>query len=94
MRKTNRRSFTRTITAVAATVPFLDVLAEDPPSPTAKALSEVVRSEFGQFLADEDMERVRKDFQDSAAGLKRLRDVKLANSDEPDFTFSPLTKRW
>lgn len=99
MRKTSRRSFAATLTVAGATLPFVtsDLLAQTDaakPSALALALTEVVRAEYGQFLSKEEIERIGKDFQDSAAGLKRLRDVKLANADEPDVTFAALAKRW
>ena len=98
MRKTSRRSFAATLTVAGATLPFVtsDLLAQADakPSALALALTEVVRAEYGQFLSKEEIERIGKDFQDSAAGLKRLRDVKLANADEPDVTFAALAKRW
>jgi hypothetical protein len=39
------------------------------------------------------MKRIEKDFQDYLPYLEPLRDFKLANSDEPDFTFTSLTRR-
>ena len=104
MRKTSRRSFAATLTVAGATLPFVtaDLVAQTtpPPAPDAKASAltlartEVVRAEYGQFLSRDEVERIGKDFQDSAAGLKRLRDVKLVNADEPDVTFAALAKRW
>jgi hypothetical protein len=109
MRKTSRRTFAATITAVGATLPFVtpDLLGQTAPtpspapappqpepSPLAGAMTGVVKAEHGQFLSDEEMERIGKDFQESIPGLKRLRDVKLVNADEPDVSFSSLAKRW
>ena len=88
MMKTTRRNFAKTLSAAAALV-AVDVQAAEPPP----AQAELVRAEFGQFLTTEDVEKIRKDFAESAPFLQKLRDVKLANGDEPDFTFSALTKR-
>ena len=61
--------------------------------PLAKALTSVVAAQYGQFLSAEEMVVVEKDFNDSLTGLQRMRDVKLVNSDEPDFSFSVKVQR-
>jgi hypothetical protein len=87
--KTTRRNFARLIAAAGSLI-AVDARAADPP-PTAQA--ELVRAEFGQHLTNDELERIRNDFADSAPFLKTFREVKLANGDEPDFTFSALAKR-
>lgn len=99
-----RREFARSLAIAGAlarvTVPLAaaDILAQTPPtpppSPLGKALTEVVRASYAQHLDDAELARVDKDFQEYAAMLDRLRKVKLANADEPDFTFASLTERW
>ena len=80
--KTTRRKFAiATGAVVAAAVLPLPAAAEDPLQP------------FAQFLSKDELERIHKDFAESAPILQKLRDVKLANGDEPDFTFGALTKR-
>jgi hypothetical protein len=86
--KTSRRSFAKVLSAAAALI-AVDVHADTPPP----AQAELVRAEFGQFLGADELERIRKDFADSAPFLQKFRDVKLKNSDEPDFTFEALAKR-
>ena len=86
--KTTRRDFAKALSAAAALV-AVDAHADTPPP----AQAEFVRAEFGQFLGNDELERIRKDFADSAPFLQKLRDVKLKNGDEPDFTFSALAKR-
>ncbi len=87
MPRTTRRDFAKAVTAAALFA--VDAHADTPPP----AQAELVRTEFGQFLAGEELERIRKDFADSAPFLQKFRDVELKNSDEPDFTFRALTKR-
>lgn len=63
-----------------------------PALPAADAPEEPLH-EFAQFLTKDELERIRKDFAESAPFLQKLRDVKLTNGDEPDFTFVALAKR-
>lgn len=86
--KTSRRSFAKALSAATALI-AVDAHAETPPP----AQAELVRAEFGQFLGNDELERIRKDFADSAPFLQKFREIKLKNSDEPDFTFEALAKR-
>jgi len=63
--------------------------APKPPeiSADARALAEIIERRYGGHLAKEQLESIRKDFDGDLKATKRLREVKLANSDEPDFTF-------
>lgn len=76
----------------------LSALAQAPPQPEKKALgtamAEVVKAQHGKHLDDADLERIGATLQEHATLLERLRAFPLKNSDEPDFTFSSLTKRW
>lgn len=98
MSKTTRRSFAAAIAALPLVRTDLLAQASQPsetkPSPLSEAFAEIVRAEYGRFVSDDEMERIGKEFQDYIPPLQRLRDVKLVNSDEPDFTFAPLAKRW
>ena len=58
------------------------------PSPLVEAYTEVARVRFGEKLAPEQFEQVRKDLDGNVRAADRLRAVKLKNADEPDFTFS------
>ncbi len=89
----SRRRFAKTLTAAAVGAPLL-VAEEKPPSAIGTALTDVVRAQSGQFLDAADMQKIAKDLQDSAPLLERFRAFKLTNSDEPDFTFSSLARRW
>ena len=100
MSRTTRRQFAKTLTAAgaAALVPT-DVVAqekekEQPPNPFGLALAGVTRAQFGQFLSEEELTQIGKDFQDYAPFIEDFRKFKLTNADEPDFTFHSLTDRW
>ncbi|HWT01850.1 MAG TPA: hypothetical protein VN256_16505 [Pyrinomonadaceae bacterium] len=58
-------------------------------SPVAAAYAEVARARFGDKLSPEQLEQTRKDLNSYVTASERLRAVKLKNSDEPDFVFSP-----
>ena len=58
-----------------------------PPSPLAEAYVEVTRVRFGKHLEDSQWDRVKRDLEGNVRTADRLRDSKLKNSDEPDFTF-------
>ncbi|MBI5711526.1 MAG: hypothetical protein HZC42_14670 [Candidatus Eisenbacteria bacterium] len=56
-------------------------------SEDAKALAAIITRRYGEDLTKEQLESVAKDFDGDLKSGKRLRDVNLANGDEPDFTF-------
>jgi hypothetical protein len=101
MSRTTRRSFAKAVAAATAVIasggqaPRLSGQAGAPVLPAlAEALVGVVRAQSGQYLDAADLDRIRADFKDYVPALERLRSVTLANSDEPDYTFASLTKRW
>jgi len=55
----------------------------------ARLLTEVLRSRYPDRFDEKQWSSIAKDFDDDLAGSKRLRAMKLANGDEPDFTFRP-----
>ena len=63
--------------------------ASKPPeiSADARALTEIIERRYGGHLTKEQLESIRKDFDGDLKATKRLREVKLANGDEPDVTF-------
>jgi len=63
--------------------------AAKPPeiSEDAKALASVIQRRYGQHLTPEQIKSITGDFDGDMRAGKRLHDVKLANGDEPDFTF-------
>jgi len=56
-------------------------------SAEARALGEVVRHRYGEHLSGDDLQAITRDLNGDLRGMKRLREVKLANADEPDMTF-------
>ena len=58
-------------------------------SDDARALASIVKRRFGQHLSAKDLEAVTQDLDNAIGSGKRLRKFKLANGDEPDFTFRP-----
>ena len=98
MPHTSRRQFAKALSVLPlAAAPSLLAQAapEEPPaSALAVALTEVVRAQSWAFLDDEDMRQIGKDLQEWVPAVERLRQFKLVNSDEPDFSFSSLTRRW
>src|SRR5947199_7699509 len=58
------------------------------PSPLAEAYGEVVRRRFGDKLTDDELTRVKRSLEGMVRTGNTLRDVKLQNSDEPDFIFN------
>jgi hypothetical protein len=63
--------------------------AAKPPeiSDDARALAELLKRRYGQHLTPEQLEAVTKEIENRLQGGKTLRAAKLANGDEPDFTF-------
>ena len=57
------------------------------PSEEAKALAEVLRQRYPDRLTPEELKSVTNDLDGDLAGIKALREKKLANGDEPDVTF-------
>lgn len=98
MSRTSRRTFAKTVALAAVAAPALAQQPQPapppPPSPLGHAMSGVVLAESGQHLTAEEFLDIEKDMNDNAATYKRLREFKLQNGDEPDFTFGALTKRW
>ena len=61
----------------------------EPPSEDARALAAIIKRRYGKHLDSKQIESVTRDFDGDLKGAQRLHDVKLANGDEPDFTFHP-----
>jgi len=62
---------------------------KEPISDDAKALAEIIRHRYGKFLTSEHIASIADDFDGDLKASPRLHAVKLANGDEPDFTFRP-----
>ena len=57
------------------------------PSPLAEAYKEVARLRFGKHVEPAQWERITRDLEGNVRAANRLRESKLKNADEPDFTF-------
>jgi len=57
------------------------------PSEEAKALTALLKKRFPDRLTDEQWADVTEDLDGNLGDAKRLKATKLANGDEPDFTF-------
>jgi hypothetical protein len=53
----------------------------------ARALAGLIERRYGEHLTREQLESIARDFDGDLKALKRMREVKLGNGDEPDFTF-------
>jgi hypothetical protein len=56
-------------------------------SDEARSLAEIVRRRYGKHLTEDQLEAVTRELDSRVQGGKRLRESKLGNADEPDFTF-------
>ena len=59
----------------------------EPPSKDARTLAAIIRRRYGQHLDHKQIESITRDFDGDLKAAQRLHEVKLANGDEPDFTF-------
>lgn len=99
-----RRGFLQMLAAVAAwpatalaqsAAPAANPPAPPPPAtpehsgPEARLLTEVLRSRYPDRFTDAQWTSIVGDFEGDLASGRRLRSVKLANHDEPDFIFRP-----
>jgi len=57
-------------------------IAED-----ARALAGIIERRYGRHLSPEQLASIARAFDGDLKALARMRQVKLANGDEPDFTF-------
>src|SRR5438093_3980342 len=57
------------------------------PSEEARVLARIIGRRYGKHLNAKQLEAVTREIDSRLQGGKRLREVKLANHDEPDFTF-------
>jgi hypothetical protein len=58
-----------------------------PISDDAKALGAIIQRRYGQHLTPEQLDQVTREIDGRIRAGKTLRGIKLANGDEPDFTF-------
>lgn len=82
MSHTSRRRFAQSLAAAAAVMPLTALAETREASPAlAKALTELVRAEYGKHLDAAELARIEKDFANAAPALERLRAFPLGNED-------------
>jgi hypothetical protein len=59
------------------------------PGALAKALTEVIRAQYGSKLSPKDLSTIAQQIQNGLERVDQLKKVNLANGDEPDFVFTP-----
>ncbi len=73
---------------VSARALALQTKAPEKHSPTAEALGEAVRYQYGKYLDEDQLDKVKGSIDRGLRSAERLKQFKLKNSDEPAFTFS------
>ena len=102
-----RRSFAETL-ALAALAPAVGIRPDTivppyapsvaeaaesaAPSALARALGHVVRAQYGARLSPADLATITGQIQSGLDRAAQIRKVDLANGDEPDFVYSPLSR--
>ena len=100
--KKTRREFAKAIAALAATPliarsvtlnasesrSIVEQSQQPEASPAALALAEVVRNRYGSNLNEEQMKQIRQSLDGRLRAGDRMKQMKLANGDEPAFIFS------
>jgi hypothetical protein len=98
MPEMNRREFAETF-ALAALAPMLGAgfspvglvtPADGDPGAVAEALAAVIRAQYGDRLSDAELAAVTRQIATSLEHASKVRQVPLANGDEPDFVFSAV----
>jgi hypothetical protein len=102
MSDVSRRAFAESL-AVAALAPLLGAPPESipltrwtagarevskDPAALAKALTEVIRAQYGSRLSSADLATIARQVQAGLERVDQLRKVELANGDEPDFLYA------
>ena len=100
----SRRSFAESL-AVAALAPLVGSSPESiqllpwtsgveavsaDPGALAKALTEVIRVQYGSRISSQDLAGLARQVQAGLERVEQLKKVQLSNGDEPDFQFKAL----
>jgi hypothetical protein len=105
MTELSRRSFAEAL-AMAALAPMLSVRPETirltgwsaggtgeamvPPNELARALTAVIRVQYGKRLSSGDLSKIAQQIQSGLERVDRLKKFDLVNGDEPDFVFTAI----
>jgi hypothetical protein len=65
-------------------------LAAHEPSTLAKALTSVIRAQYGDRLSGADLAEVTRQIENGLERAEKVRKAAIANGDEPDFVFSAI----
>jgi hypothetical protein len=100
----SRRSFAESV-ALAALAPLIGARPEsihlakwkttfrpgaiEEPGALARALTDVIRAQYGSRLSSKDLSTIAQQIQTGLERVNQLKKVNLANGDEPDFVFTP-----
>jgi hypothetical protein len=103
----SRRSFAESL-ALAALAPLIGLRPEsirlaawtslaaergEDPGMLAKALADVIRSQYGSRLTAKDLASITRQIRSGLERVDRLRKVPLSNGDEPDFVFAAVARQ-
>lgn len=102
--RTSRRAFAKSLAAIAAVPLVADVSSSatpvatpvasplpqgtKPPSALAQALTDAAKARYGKHISPDDLPKLAQDLDGTLAAAERVGRVKLANGDEPAFTFT------
>lgn len=100
MSQTTRRRFAQLCGAAAAAplVMTREAVAQSAAAavsearPLAKALTEVIRAQWGEHLTAGQLAKIADDMNDAVSYVERLRKFELRNADEPDVSFSAISR--
>jgi hypothetical protein len=101
--RTSRRAFAKSLAAIAAVPLVTDVSSSampvapvapplpqgtKPPSALAQALTDAAKARYGKHINPDDLPKLAQDLDGTLAAAERVGRVKLANGEEPAFTFT------
>jgi len=61
--------------------------AKTEPSEDARALAEIIKRRYGKHLTDPQLAKVTEELENRIQAGRRMRDIKLANGEEPETVF-------
>ena len=73
---------------IAAVMPAFELIEKNEISQDARALAAVLKRRYGEHWSADQLRSVATGLDDDHKAAARLGEVKLANSEEPDFTFN------
>lgn len=102
--RTSRRAFAKSLAAIAAVPLVADASGParpasaapaaplpqgtKPASALAQALTDAAKARYGKHINPDDLPKLAQDLDGTLAAAERVGRIKLANGDEPAFTFT------